>query len=648
MQMNGSILSSAASGTRRTMRVALARVLAGAGALLAAAHGHAQTVHDLAGLSIEELAQVEVTSVSRRPESLSRSTASIYVITAEDIRRSGAASLPEALRLAPNLEVARYSSQGYTISARGFNSTNAANKLLVLIDGRSVFTPFFNSVFWDQQDVMVADIERIEVISGPGGTLWGANAVNGVINVITRASSETQGGLVVAKAGDFLQRGAVRYGGRAGDDGTYRAYALGFSQGHTELADGTNAHDDWHGRQAGFRADLRALGGAVTLQGDAYENRIDDPSGRRSGSNVLARWTRALSERSSLDVQAYYDQQNRSDTAAAGQPGISTEQVRTFDFQAEQTFTAGAHRAVWGFGHRSWHDDFVNTLNGFVLDPRSQSVTLTNVYAQDTVSLSADVTLTGGLKLEYSSFSGWDVMPSVRAGWQATQKSFVWAAVSRAVRPPSRVERDLTFPGLFDTSPDFETEKLIAYEAGWRAQLLPQATASVSVFYNRYTDLRTTSLGPGDFPGHFRNGLEGHAVGLEAWGSYTVLPWWRLNPGVTLLHKAFALKPGAIDVAGAQTVVGHDPANQWFLRSYMDLPRNTELYAAVRRVAARGDIGVPAYVEADLRFAWHVRPDLELALTGQNLVHARHAEASQPPIHEIPRNVYLEARWSFR
>jgi iron complex outermembrane receptor protein len=608
----------------------------------------AQSARDLADLSIEELSNIEVTSVSRRPESLAQSAASIYVITAEDIRRSGATSLPEALRLAPNLEVGRFSSSGYTISARGFNSINAANKMLVLIDGRSVFTPFFNSAFWDQQDVMLADVDRIEVISGPGGTLWGANAVNGVINVITKSSAGTQGGLVDAVAGGFEQRGAVRYGGRIGEHGTFRAYAQAFGEDHTFLADGSDAQDGWRGSQAGFRSDFDTTAGAFTLQGDAYENRVDSPGGRRSGGNVLGRWSRRLSSQSSLEVQAFYDEQNRSDVGGPDTPGISTEEVRTFDVQVEQTWVSGQHEAVWGFGHRAWRDRFVNTINPFVLDPESQSVSLTNVYAQDTYAVTGDLKLTAGVKFEYSSFSGWAVMPSFRAGWQAAPRQFFWAAVSRAVRPPSRLERDLTFPGLFDTSPEFESEKLVAYEAGWRSQLAARASASVSLFYNDYTDLRTTALGAGFFPGTFRNGLEGHTYGLEAWGSFAPYPWWRLDPGVTLLHKDFHLKPGEIDAAGPQTVLGHDPANQWFLRSYMDLPRNLQLYVALRRIAALGDIGVPGYFAADVRLAWQVTPNLELSVRGDNVTDARHAEASVPPIQEIPRTAYFGVRWTFK
>lgn len=606
----------------------------------------AQTLRELSDLSLEELSQVEITSVSKRPEPLSDAPAAVYVITSDDIRRSGATSLAEALRLAPNLEVARVDAQTYNISSRGMNSVNASNKLLVLIDGRSVYTPFFSSVFWDQQAVMLADIERIEVVSGPGGTLYGSNAMNGVINVITKSSADTQGGLIDARLGNFVQRADGRWGGRLGDLGTVRGYALGFGQGHTDLADSTSAMDDWRGKQAGFRADLSALGSAFTVQGDIYENLVDTPGGRRSGGNLLGRWNKRLSNGASVQVQAYYDQQDRAVSASTG--GGSFERVRTFDVEAQHVVAIGRNQIVWGVGQRSWADRFTNTANPFVLVPESQTLALTNIFGQDTIALRDNVNLTLGTKLEYSTFSGWAAMPNARIGWRVDPKDFVWAAVSRAVRSPSRLERDLTAPGIVDQSPQFQSEKLIAYEAGWRSQLLPNASASLSLFYNDYDDLRTTKPNPVTIlPVTFGNGLEGHTYGVDVWASYGVLPWWRIDSGFELLRKRFHLKPGEVDIAGIQTVLGHDPRHQIFVHSYMDLLRNVELYVGLRQVASLSDVGVPSYFEADVRIGWQVTPKLELSLAGLNLVHARHAEASAPPIQEVPRSVYIGARWTF-
>jgi iron complex outermembrane receptor protein len=613
--------------------------------MLGAAHAQAQTLRELGSLSLDELARIRVTSVSKRSESLAESPAAVYVITRDDIRRSGARTLPEALRLAPNLEVARVNSQAWTISARGFNSVNASNKVLVLIDGRSVFTPFFNSVFWDQQQVMLADVERIEVISGAGGTLWGANAVNGVINVITRRSGDTQGGIVDASGGNFGWRGAARWGGAIGTSATYRVYALGFAEGHAFLPDGSSAGDDWHGRQAGFRSDFGPIDARSTVQGDIYENRVDPDSGRRSGGNLLGRWTRRLTE-GSLRVQAYYDKQDRADPGDAGTSSV--ESVSTLDVQVEHDLAVGMHEIVWGIGHRSWRDRFTNSINPFVLEPESQTVQLSNVFAQDRIAVGRDVKLIYGLKLEHSSFSKWALMPDVRVGWRATPTDYLWAAVSRAVRPPSRLERDLTAPGVVETSPQFRAEKVVAYEAGWRAQPTTAISTSVSVFYNDYSDLRTTSLGDGGgLPVHFDNGLEGHSYGLEAWASYRPTSWWRLNPGLTLLHEDFELKPGATDIAGVQTSLGHDPSHQIFLHSYMDLPHDVELYAGFRRIAALADVGVPAYWQADARLSWRATRNLELSLAASDVLRMRHAEATQPPVLLIPRTVFTEVRWTF-
>lgn len=614
--------------------------------LLAAGHAESQSLRDLSDLSLEELSQVEITSVSKRPEPLSQAPAAVYVITSDDIRRSGATTLPEALRLAPNLEVARVDAQTYNISSRGMNSVNASNKLLVLIDGRSIYTPFFSSVFWDQQSVMLADLERIEVISGPGGALWGSNAMNGVVNIITKSSADTQGGLVDAKLGDFVERGSGRWGGRLGDLGTYRGYALGFGQGHTDLATGGSAMDDWRGTQAGFRADLSALASGFTVQGDIYNNLIDTPGGRRSGGSLLGRWNKRLGDTSSLSVQTYYDQQDRVVPAATGG---SAERLRTFDIEAEHVFAIGSNQQfVWGAGQRSWQDRFVNTANAFVLQPESQTLSLTNLYGQDTIGFSDALKVTIGSKFEYSSLSGWALMPNVRAGFAADAKNFLWAAISRAVRSPSRLERDLTAPGIVNPSPDFQSEKLIAYEAGWRSQPLSRATISVSLFYNDYTDLRTTKPAPVTIlPVTFGNGWEGHAYGVDAWASYSPLAWWRLDAGVELLRKSFHLKPGEIDIAGMQTVLGHDPGHQIFVHSYMDLAHDVELFVGLRQVGSLPDVGVPSYFEADVTLGWRVTPRLELSLAGQNLLHARHAEAIAPPSFEIPRSVYLGARWSF-
>jgi iron complex outermembrane receptor protein len=301
---------------------------------------------------------------------------------------------------------------------------------------------------------------------------------------------------------------------------------------------------------------------------------------------------------------------------------------------------------VWGLGERVVRDRFTNTLNVFVLEPPSETLTLTNLFAQDTITLRDDLKLTLGSKFEYNSFSGFEYLPSARLGWQASPADFLWASISRAVRTPSRLDRELQAPGILLPAPDFRSEKLIAYEAGYRARPLPQASLSFSVFYNQYDDLRTTSLLPSGVA-ILANGLEGETYGFDAWGDYQVTPWWRLSPGFELLRKRFHLKPGANDIAGIQVSTGQDPGHQVFLRSYMNLSDDVDLFVGLRQVGSLGGVPVPSYFEADVRLGWRVAPGVELSLAGLNLVHAHHPEASTPPPLEIPRSVFAGMRWSF-
>jgi iron complex outermembrane recepter protein len=387
------------------------------------------SVKDLSALSLEELANIQVTSVSKRPEPLSQAPAAIYVITNDAIRRSGVTSLPEALRLAPNLHVVRVNSNSYAISARGFNTFEAATKLLVLIDGRSVYTPLHAGVFWDQQQVMVEDIDRIEVISGPGGTLYGANAFNGIINVVTRHSRDTQGGLVSAQIGNIDRTGALRYGGRINEYTTYRGYGRGARMGDTRFTNGTEAEDDWEPRQAGFRSDWQRDQDAVTVQGDFFRNFISGGT-RVEGGNILGRWTRTLSETSGLELQGYFDTTERLS------PGV-TDRLETFDIAGQYNFRLGkAHDIVLGGGFRNSVEEFTNTLNAFVLRPEEDTVRLADLFVQDSIALHDNLTLTLGNKFEHNSHTGLELMPSARLAWRVTDNTLLWSAVSRAVRRP--------------------------------------------------------------------------------------------------------------------------------------------------------------------------------------------------------------------
>jgi len=601
----------------------------------------------LAELSIEELANVEITSVSKRPEPLSTAPSSVYVITNDDIRRSGALSLPEALRLAPNLHVARIDALDYAISARGLNGFESANKLLVLIDGRSVYSALFSGVDWDQQHVMLEDVERIEVISGPGGTLWGANAVNGVINVITRDARETDGLLVSASGGSLDSVANVRYGGSF-NGGGWRAYVSGYERGSLEKADGADANDGWDGVQAGFRTDLSLGRDSLTLQGDVRDNSIDQSIGLPGyvrGGNLLARWERRLGEGSALEVQAYYDRVRREAR------GIY-DALDAFDVQAQHAFTwRNRHQIVWGGGWRVAEDDFRNFVNGFVLDPLSKRTSLGNVFVQDKIQLSPALDLTVGVKYEHSSYTGADWLPSARLSWRLSDRSMLWGAVSRSVRTPSRLERDLVFPGIV-VNGTFGTEKLVAWEAGWRGRPLENLSLSVSAFFNQYDDLRTNELSPGGvLPIFLGNEAEGETWGIEAWGDWAVTPNWRLGAGFTALEKDFRSN-SSLDVSGLE-VQGVDPDWHASLRSQHDIGERMELDLRLRAVddtpvgTAGGYVGADAYAELDVRVGWRLTDRAELSLTGLNLLDERHREASENRGVEIPRSVHASLRWRY-
>src|SRR6266581_200605 len=361
---------------------------------------------ELADLSLEELANLEITSVSRRAESLADAPASLFVITGEDIRRSGVTSLPEALRLAPNLEVARVNASQYAISARGFNNS-VGNKLLVLIDGRIVYTPLFSGVFWDAQDTLLQDIERIEVISGPGATLWGANAVNGVINVITRRAQDTQGSLALAGAGNRERGAAARYGGEVASSGYYRVYGKYFDRSNTEHADGSSMRDAWKKGQIGFRADWGPATNGLTLQGDAYSAKLEQAQpgvdNTLSGMNLLARWDRQLANGSGIRLQAYYDHTDRVN------PGSFHEKLDIFDVQFQHSIRpVASHNVLWGAGYRYARDQVDNSA-ALAFLPGHRNLNWANVFVQDEIALKETLALTLGTKVERNDYTGAEI-----------------------------------------------------------------------------------------------------------------------------------------------------------------------------------------------------------------------------------------------
>ncbi len=577
---------------------------------------------DLSALSLEELGNVEITSVSKQSQLLSDAPAAVYVITGEDIRRSGYRRLPEILRLAPNLQVARANAQSYVISARGFGDMNA-NKLLVLIDGRSVYTPLFSGVFWDMQDVLAEDIERIEVISGPGGTLWGTNAVNGVINVTTRHSRDTQGSLVGLGTGTEATEGFTRFGGRFGESGSYRVYGKGFEFRDSVTASGAHRDDRWSRGSGGFRMDHARDRDAITLQGDVFETEQRQAlplTGTVSGYNLIGRWNRAFSATSGLQIQAYIDHAERSF------PGGFADALDTFDVEAQYSGSwSERNHMVVGGGYRHWRDDFTNLTPSTVFLPAQRNFNLGNVFAQNTYAVTPSLKFSLGLRLEANEYSGLQPLPSARLSWQLGDGSLLWGAISKAVRSPSRIDREFFALPTLAGGQNVADEKLLAYEMGYRRQL-GSGSVSVSTYYNAYDELRSFETTPaGGLPLTFGNTMKGATYGIETWGNYLVTDWWRLSAGVNLMHKELSFTDGSRDIVGTQAA-GNDPSYQFSLRSSVNLTSGLELDLGLRKVGTLPNPSVPDYLSLDARIGWTVSQNLDLSISASNLLDDRHPE----------------------
>ncbi len=615
--------------------------------------GPGASASDLKDLSIEELMEIDVTSVSRRSERFSGVPAALTVLTADEIRRSGANSLPEALRLATSLHVARANGRTWAISSRGFNITTA-NKLLVLIDGRIVYTPLFSGVFWDVQDTLLEDVERIEIIRGPGATLWGANAVNGVINIITRSAGTTQGGLAVAGGGTEERGfGGARYGGPLGERGHYRAYAKYSNRDALQYPSGAGARDPMWLGQGGFRSDWSGSDGdTFTFQGDAYTGRIgeairDDTN--VDGGNLLGRWSRAVSETSNLELQVYWDRTHRYI------PDLFEEHLDTWDLDFQHhLLIAGRHDVLWGLGYRVMRDRVDNSATVAFL-PGRRTMELASAFIQDEVELVEDrLRLTVGSKLEHHESTGLEVQPNVRLAWTPNGRRTLWGAVSRAVRTPTRIDEDIVLYSpdgsvLTQGSRDFDSEKLLAYELGFRAQPRQDLSLDVAAFYNVYDELRSQERAPdGGFPITLANNLEGETYGMEVRSNWQATPRWRWHAAYVYLEKDLHVLPGSRDITGGRGE-GNDPRHRASLRSSLDLAAGFELDGWLRYVDELPFPEVPSYLELDLRLGWRPTEALELSLVGQNLLHESHPEfgAPTPNRPEVERGFYGKATWRF-
>ncbi len=635
-------------------------------------------------MSLEELMNQEVTSVSKAPEAYAQAPAAIQVITGDQIRRSGASSIPEALRLADNLNVAQINSHDWAISARGFNG-QFADKLLVLMDGRTLYSPLFSGVFWDAQDYLLEDIDRIEVISGPGGTLWGANAVNGVINIISKSARDTQGLYTEASEGTELRQSiAARYGGTLASNVYFRVYGKYFDRGDEAFTNGASGNDSWRQGRGGFRLDVEDIpDNTLTLQGDMYSGNEGVPTGGNeglSGANVLGRWSRTFSDESDMSVQLYYDRTHlalpKAGEAIAGIPtepaGTLRDTLDTYDLDFQHRLRLWEwNHVVWGLGYRFTHD-FVEGAPTTPFLPPTLDQNLFSGFVQDEIKLAGNVTLTMGTKVEHNDYTHWEVQPSGRLQWNVATNQMLWGAVSRAVREPSRIDRDLFTPtgaqflppvfkplnlplSTLDGAENFTSETVIAYELGYRAQFNSRVSASVSTYFNEYDNIRSVSPGPPPFflPETFQNNLTAETCGLELSTDYQVLEGWRLHGGYDLLNERVHVKPGQIDATHALNETS-DPRNQFSIRSAFDLSENVELDGGLRwvdslRVNNNGaPATVPSYFEMDARLAWHPIARLEVAIVGQNLLHGNHTEfgvPGSPTTEDIRRSVYGKVSW---
>ncbi len=659
-----------------------------------------QDVTGLSELSLEELLNIQVTSVARKPQALSESAAAVFVITADDIRRAGVTSIPEALRLVPGLHVARIDSSKWAISARGFNG-QFANKLLVLMDGRTLYNPLFSGVFWDTQDTVLDDIERIEVIRGPGASLWGSNAVNGIINIITKDAAETQGGLAKAGTGT-LEKGfaTLRYGAALGEHAHARVYAKYFERSGFVDPQGEDTPDDWRMARGGFRVDyVPSTQDHLTLQGDLYDGRagqvINLPVVPRAtprqamptaedadlnGGNVLARWARTLSETSGLELQLYYDRVERDEP-------LFHDTLDTLDVDFQHRFTfAERHAVVWGLGYRYTHDDASGREGVLFVERPTRDAHRYSGFVQDDVTLLPErLRLTLGTKLEHNEYSGFEVQPNARVLWKPAPHHTLWGAISRAVRTPTRVERDLTIvghvlppgalgpgtPGVVTTvsgTERFGAESVVAYELGYRMRLGERISFDLAAFYNDYAGLRVAAdrqrlFDPGPPPlilnrTEMANDMDGFSYGAEAYVDWRPLDRWRLQLAYTFLQMD--LEDHSSAGLGDELTEGMNPRHRVSLRSSMDLPRDVDLDLWLRydgrleRFATTDprffDYPIGGTWELDARLAWRPRPNLELSVVGQNLLHAQHPEfiAGVYPVPvEVPRSVYGQIRWTF-
>jgi iron complex outermembrane receptor protein len=647
----------------------------------------AQDFPDVTAISLEDLMNLRVTSVSKREQRLGVAAAAIFVIKQEDIRRSGARNIPEALRLAPGLEVARIDENKWAIASRGFNG-RFTNKLLVLIDGRSVYTPLFSGVYWNVQDVLLEDVDRIEVIRGPGATLWGANAVNGVINIITKDASATQGGVVTAQAGNALAgSGDIRFGGKLGGSTSYRVYSKYFKWDSANGDSGRNAFDGWDTTRVGFRIDGGVPSAdSFTIQGDLYGGDYGETltgaslvapysttfrnDGSFSGGNLVGRWNRSF-ERSKTSLQLYFDRANSVHTS------LLNDQMNIYDVDFQHDISISqTHNWIWGAGFRATDD---NAAAGTYvrLNPDQRTWNLFSTFAQDELTLlNGRLRVTLGSKFEHNDFTGFEVEPNGRAVVNISPTQSVWGAVSRAVRTPARTEMDMRLEAavlapsaasgglpvrvtvLGDRN--FQSEDLLAYESGYRINL-GRVSFDLAGFYNSYRHLLSAEPAAPilEFSGgqlHVTaplvaaNKISGATQGTEVFAEWRPTTGFKLNGAYTFLRMDIGRDADSLDVSTPDPA-GVSPRHQYSVRSAIDVFKNVQQDVTWRYVGGLDGLGIGGYQSLDARLGWAPVAKLMLSISGQNLANDKHLEfrpdfiATTPTV--VKRTFQVTAKWAF-
>lgn len=657
---------------------------------------------DLSVLSLDELLDLEIVSVAKVPEKVTKAPAAIFIITQEDIRRSGVNTIPDVLRMVPGMHVYQIDANKWAVSARGFAS-RFSNKMLVMVDGRTVYSPLFSGTFWDSQDLMLEDIERIEIVRGPGGTLWGANAVNGVINIISKDTADTQGGLVKAEAGSEEQ-GLVsaRYGGWLNDRVAYRVYGKFTDRGdYPSVVTSGDAADAAHQGRIGFRTDMNLAGAnKVTLQGDIYDgdsgqsvqylspippyNNLENYDASVSGGNLLGRWSRTFSSDSEVIVQAYYDRTER-------QEFLIGETLDTVDVDLQHRYTLRNQlELLWGLGYRYTRDDTdsVETIPGiysYNLDPSLREDSLYSGFLQGRLPFgNGKGELTLGTKVEHNDYTGVEWQPSTRAMWSFNETHSMWGAISRSVRTPSRIEHDAKInAGAFAIPPsqgglvtyvqlngnkETESEKVWSYELGYRVRPTDKIFLDATVFYNKYEDLiNATPMGIPSItnmldsmyilaPFQVTNGMDGETYGVELSAQWSIKEWWRLTAGYTWFNFN-ELNRGQSQEARQGFSEGENAEHRFSLISYMDLPGNFEFNGVLYYVDSLPELGfadseeIDSNVRLDLNISYHPTKNWTITVGGRNLLEESSQEFTETMDgvlpSEVPRIIYTTVAFRF-